>query len=124
MSFYVASRTKHADRWRHMRARGAKIVSSWIDEAGPGETLDYAEFWTRVSDEIAQSHFLLLYVEPDDFPLKGAFVEVGIALGREIPVTVCAPGVEIEDKTFRPLGSWLKHPLVKLDNNFMELLPK
>lgn len=124
MSFYVASRTKHARRWRHMHRAGAKIVSSWIYEAGPGETLDYTMFWTRVVDEIIDSHFLLLYVEPDDFPLKGAFVEVGIAIGLKKKVIVCAPGVEIEDKTFRPLGSWLKHPFVELDNKFMELLPK
>lgn len=55
---------------------------------------------------------LVLYVEPDDFPLKGALVEVGIAIGAGVPIFVVAPSVEI-DASFRPLGSWINNPLVR-----------
>lgn len=37
---YGASRTSHAEKWKAWRSAGLPIVSSWIDEAGPGQTKD------------------------------------------------------------------------------------
>lgn len=112
---YVASRASVPERgqmWRRLRADGVPIISSWIDEDGPGKTADFGELWERIVNEVSASRALVLYVEPTDFPLKGAFVEVGIALGRGIPIIVVAPGVALEPRSLRPLGSWAKHPLV------------
>lgn len=53
-----------------------------------------------------------LYAEAGDFPLKGAFIEVGMALSAGVPVVVVAPGVAIEPRSMRPIGSWMAHPLV------------
>lgn len=45
---YFASKVKHAHRWLALRAAGVKTASSWIDEAGEGETADYAELSERL----------------------------------------------------------------------------
>lgn len=63
---YVASRVHRAPMWQKLRTGGFSITSTWIDEAGEGETEDFGELWERISDK------LVLYAETDDFPLKGA----------------------------------------------------
>lgn len=113
--YYVASRASIPERsamWRSFRSDGLPITSTWIDEAGPGETSDFAELWSRITNEVSRSEALIFYAEPDDFPLKGALIEVGIAIGQGIPVLACLPGVELHGRTLRPVGSWLCHPLV------------
>ncbi|KVP96645.1 hypothetical protein WJ97_12235 [Burkholderia ubonensis] len=115
---YVASRAsipERAARWKHLRdVEGWHIVSTWIDEAGDGETDDFSDLWLRIVDEIRGAERLILYVEADDFPLKGALIEVGIALAAGVKVFVVAPGVAIEARSRRPIGSWMDHPLVTL----------
>lgn len=114
---YVASRAsvpERAEMWRRLRSEGWPIVSSWIDEDGPGQTDDLGELWSRIASEVTGASGLVLYAEPDDFPLKGALVEVGMALAAGVPVVVVAPSVEIEPRSCRPIGSWMRHPLVRL----------
>ena len=41
--------------WKKFRSAGYPIISSWIDESGPGETADMGELWERVGKEIASS---------------------------------------------------------------------
>lgn len=110
---YVASRASIPERsamWRRLRDDyGWQITSTWIDEAGEGETADFTELWDRIMVEIGAARKLVFYAEPGDFPLKGAILEAGIALGMGKPVVVCLPGVELEGRTFRPLGSWIRH---------------
>lgn len=111
-SIYVASRASIPARsamWRELRAHGWQITSTWIDEAGEGETVDFTELWDRITREIVAARKLVLYAESGDFPLKGAILEAGIALGLGKPVICCLPGVQLEGRTFRPLGSWIKH---------------
>lgn len=113
--FYVASRASVPERgamWRALRASGVRITSTWIDEDGEGQTEDFGDLWSRIQDEVARSEALLLYVEPDDFPLKGALIEVGMAMAANTPIGVIAPGVELEERSMRPLGSWASHPRV------------
>jgi hypothetical protein len=110
---YAASRASVPERpamWQRLRTDGANIVSSWIDEAAPGASADISELWVRIWQEIASADRLVLYVEESDFPLKGALVEVGMALGMGKEVWVVAPGVDLEPRSYRPLGSWAKHP--------------
>ncbi|MBK3780429.1 hypothetical protein G3A43_09340 [Paraburkholderia aspalathi] len=115
---YGASRASlpaRAAMWRYLRdVEGWAIVSSWIDEAGEGETASFAELWTRIEREVRGAERLVLYVEGTDFPLKGGLVEVGIALSAGVKVFVVAPGVEIEARSCRPVGSWIHHPLVRV----------
>ena len=109
---YVASRASIPARsamWRELRETGWQITSSWIDEAGADETADFTELWDRITREIAAASKLVLYAEQDDFPLKGAILEAGIALGMGKAVVVCLPNVKLEGRTKRPIGSWLAH---------------
>lgn len=112
---YVASRASvpaRSAQWRALRAQGVPILSSWIDEAGEGETACLTELWVRIQREIEACDRLVLYAEPSDFPLKGAYVEVGMALALGKPVFVVAPALVL-DASLRPLGSWAAHPLVR-----------
>lgn len=123
---YIASRAsipERSARWRRLRDEdGWKVTSSWIDEAGAGETSDLGSLWERIAAEVARSERLVLYVEPGDFPLKGALIEVGMALAHLVPIYVVAPGVVLEPTSFRPIGSWVRHPLVTFCETMEEAL--
>ena len=122
---YIASRASIPERaagWRKYRANGVDIVSSWIDEAGEGQTADFGELWARIWREIASCNRLVLYAEPGDFPLKGALVEVGMALAMEKPIVACLPGVTLEGRTFRPIGSWIAAKSVTRNDSIMDVM--
>lgn len=113
MSIYVASRTYHAGIWRDARDKGIPIISTWIDEAGEGETADLSELWARIQREVTSAERLVMLIEDGDFPFKGALIEVGMALAAGKPVyLVIDPDIELDGRTLRPLGSWAKHPNV------------
>ncbi len=76
---YIASKTRHAYRWQDLRARGVPINSTWIDEAGEGQSASLSDLWKRCISEASACDVLVLYMEQGDV-LKGAFVEVGAAL--------------------------------------------
>lgn len=82
---YMASKTRHADRWKALRASGVPIISTWIDEAGPGESTCLTDLWRRCIEEARSAAALVVYREPGE-NLKGAFVEVGAALSAGVPV--------------------------------------
>lgn len=110
---YVASRASlpaRGEMWRQARATGTPIVSSWIDEDGPGQTPDMKALWARISVE-TQCSALVLYLEPGDLPLKGALVEVGMALAAGARIFVVAPGFS-EEELRAGIGSWILHPHV------------
>jgi hypothetical protein len=114
--FYVASRASLPERpamWRRLREKCMRINSTWIDEDGEGETHDLGELWERIWQEIAASEGVILYAKQEDFPLKGALIECGIALGMGRPVAIVLDCVELEPRSLRPLGSWAKHPACK-----------
>jgi hypothetical protein len=117
MRIYAVSRASVPDRvamWKYLRdVKGVNIISTWIDEAGSGETQDLSELWRRIADEIASCDRVVMYVEPQDFPLKGALIEIGIAIAAKKPIVLVAPGCEFAPPSYRPIGSWIRHPLVK-----------
>lgn len=83
---YIASKVKHADQWRFLRDHvGEPIISTWIDEAGEGETSDHHDLWRRCISEASNCALLIVYREPGEV-LKGAWVEMGCALANNIPV--------------------------------------
>ena len=79
--------------WRRLRDEGWPIVASWIDEAGPGESLNREALLTRCFEEIVQATAVIMYVEITDLPLKIAFGEACIALEHRIPIHLVAEGV-------------------------------
>lgn len=111
---YVASRAlpERVAMWLQYRDQfHFPVISSWIDQAGLGES-DYTQLWPLIMEEIRSCTALVLYARKEDFPLKGAFVEVGAALVLGKPVYVVLPHVVLEPRTFRPVGSWMNHPNV------------
>lgn len=85
MSIYIASKTRHAHLWRALRDAGAPIISTWIDEAGEGESADLNDLWRRCITESCACDTLIVYREPQDV-LKGAWVEIGAALAVGKPI--------------------------------------
>lgn len=110
---YVASRASIQERsamWRQLRDDGVPIISSWIDEAGPGQTASMEKLWERIQQEVAQCCGLILYAEQGDLPLKGAFIEAGMALAMNKTVAVVWPPGITNLRSL--LGSWVDHPKV------------
>ena len=101
---YFASKVKHAQRWKDLRAAGVRTASTWIDEAGEGQTADYAELSERCLNEISNATAVLLYCEPGEL-LKGALVEVGAALMMSTPV-LCVGTCESLSRVFRKHPQW------------------
>lgn len=125
-AFYVASRASVPARsamWRELRDDyGVGITSSWIDQAGEGETFCNAALWSDIENEVRVADALILYAEPDDFPLKGALVECGMALAMGKRVMIVAPDVSLEHKSLRPIGSWAMHPLVSFHQSVRQAM--
>lgn len=102
-SIYIASKVKHADRWKAIRAQGVNIISTWIDEAGSGETADFHDLWQRCINEAMHCDYLIIYREPDEV-LKGAWVELGAALASDHLPKVFAIGLrEFTISHYKPI---------------------
>jgi len=117
MRIYGASRTIHADMWKALRADGVDLTSTWIDEAGVGETQSLSVLWENILCDVIACDLLVLYAPLGDYPLKGALVEVGMALALGKRVRIVIPGVTLERPSMRPVGSWMMHPLCSLALN-------
>lgn len=91
---YVAAPYPHADSARaahaELRAMGMRATSSWAEEASGLEVLsdahcaDQRKLWERNVEDLSDAHALLALSQPaggGEF-----FVEVGLAIGRSIPV--------------------------------------
>ena len=103
LTFYIASKTTHAEQWRAMRQSGIRINATWIDEAGEGQSADYSELAARCIAEACGADAVVLYCEAGEI-LKGAMIEVGAALavGKEVRCVGDCPSIS---RVFR------KHPL-------------
>ena len=82
---YIASRTVHAAKWRDLREAGFPIISTWIDEAGVGQSQSLSGLATRCIEEARSSTHFILYCEEGEY-LKGALLECGAAMANNIPV--------------------------------------
>lgn len=81
---YIASKTRHADKWRTVATK-YPINSTWIYEAEPGQTKDFDDLWRRCIHEASTADALIIYREGEEV-LKGAWVELGAALACGVPV--------------------------------------
>lgn len=104
MKFYIASKTKHASKWQILRMFGYVVTSTWIDEAGEGQTLNYSELAERCIRDIEASDFLILYCEQGEF-LKGALIEVGAALALKQHV-FCIGSCDSISRVFKEHPLW------------------
>lgn len=90
MGIYIASKSRHASKWLALRNAGQPVISTWIDEAGEGETSDWCDLWGRCISEASSASGLLLYGEPGE-ELHGALIEAGAALAANVPVALVGP---------------------------------
>jgi hypothetical protein len=109
---YVASKTKHAPRWIALRAGGLPIISTWIDEAGHGQSGSLADLWRRNVSEASVASVVLAYHEPGDIP-KGALVEMGAALAAGTRVLWVGPS---DGQTL------VHHPLITKCNDLAQAI--
>jgi hypothetical protein len=108
MKIYMASKAKYGPLWQVLRANGANIISTWIDEWGVGQTIDWSDLWSRAIREASTADRVIVYRGAPSEILKGALVEVGAALAANVPVLA----VGCSDLRFT------HHPLVQpIDRN-------
>jgi hypothetical protein len=112
MKIYIASKTRHAERWKIIRGSGVPINSTWIDEAGTGESQDLSDLGSRCIKEAAEADVLILYGEPGE-KLKGALIEMGAALAHGRTVFVVG-----NNENFT--GALFEHPLVQVCGSVYE----
>ncbi len=111
---YVASRVKRAPVWEEYKRQGYPIISTWLNETGDDDTDDFGELWARIESEIRRCEVLVFYAGgAEDFPFKGAYIEVGMALACGKPVLVALEDVTLNGRTMRPIGSWILDRRVK-----------
>jgi len=91
---YVASKAFRGPMWRALRDNGLPICSTWIDESEPGQTFDWEGLWLRCLREVREADALVLYWEGGDV-LKGALVEVGVALASNVHVLWVGPRLSV-----------------------------
>lgn len=115
MKIYVASKTKHADLWRAWRDTGVPIVSTWIDEAGPGASPDVPDLARRCIEEAAGADRVVLYCEPGELH-KGTLIEVGAALACGVPV-YCVGWCDSMSDTFARHPLW--HTVASIEKAFV-----
>ena len=107
---YIASKTKHAERWKKFRDEGINIISSWIDEAGQGESKSLRDLWIRNINEAKSADFLIMYNEPEEIP-KGSLIELGAALANNVRVYWIG-------SIYTTVG---EHPKIKFFTTFQEI---
>jgi len=115
-AIYCASRASVIDRpmmWNTLRDMGGhNIISTWHNTENIQQNTDMLAMWTQIEREIAVCDALILYAEPKDLPLKGAYVEAGMALamGKQVFVVYAPSGNPTLLR--QHLGSWVSHPNV------------
>ena len=102
---YIASKAKHAVHWKGFIQLGfVGIQCRWFQYAGSDDDdLDYNQLWSECLEDVQLADVLICYCAPGDV-LKGALVEVGIALGLGKRVILVG---ELDD--FKANGSWWNH---------------
>jgi hypothetical protein len=88
----MSSKVKHAAKWQALRAAGHNIISTWIDEAGEGDSPDLTALWDRNVRQAATCDLFILYYEFHDSPLKGCLIELGAAMSHNVPVALVPVG--------------------------------
>lgn len=101
---YTASKLHHAPMWRSLCASRKDVIfhARWLKQVTmgtPDVPEEAEEFWTQDEEDIASSDGLIVYRADGDV-LRGALVEVGMALAKDIPVVTVG---ELD-------GTWMHHP--------------
>lgn len=102
-TIYTASKTRHAPMWRQLRATGWRVIATWIDYADGDSVTDWQRLWLSCAREAAEANVTLVYVERGD-ELRGAYVEMGVAIANQRRVILVNPDkVRVTDAVNHPL---------------------
>ncbi len=90
---YVASNLKHRSMWIALIAKLQIVTTSrWLIMSESKDDREFrASVWTACIEDVKSADVLLYYKGEGD-SMKGALVEIGIALGAGIPIVVCGHG--------------------------------
>ena len=102
---YIASKALHGPKWVQLRDAGLPIISTWIDESGVGETINWPGLWSRCISEASDCTHLIAYRELGEI-LKGAWAEVGAALAHGRKVILCGDFTEFSIKHHPNVTIW------------------
>lgn len=107
---YTASKPRHAPLWRRLRDEGGlNVIATWINYAETEDAItDWVKLWVDCASEAACADVTLVYLEQGD-ELRGAYVEMGVALGCGKQVYFVNPdNAHVTDAIHHPLVTQFK----------------
>ena len=115
---YTASKLKHGAMWRALCAENSHFIAHarWLKHNSigtPDDPADAVAFWLQDEQDVKDADVLVLYAEEGE-KLRGALVEVGIALAWGVPVIVVG--------SHSDYGTWQFHPGVRRVDNMREMI--
>lgn len=114
---YIASKVMYADKWRKLRDGGVNIISTWIDQAGAGQSPSLSQLAIACIYESRCCDGMIVYRESWDL-LKGAFIEMGAALINTDTI-ICMVGDPLEGGAFSYHPQVLNVPTVEMGVMFI-----
>jgi len=119
--FYVASKVVHWRMWQEFK-KDNNIIATWIDRMEGLPLVDGVEErtpeeWVEIAqscmDEAARCDVLVFYARPGE-RWRGAFMEIGAALGAGARVHVVVDGDDVDGRLQNDFGEiLLPHPNVR-----------
>lgn len=103
---YPSSKVRHAHMWRRLQEDIPHVFfnARWIKRAEKESDLqgdDFRDLWSECKEDVMDSDALLVYAEDGDH-LKGALVEVGMAIANDIRVVLVTT-----DENRLAYGTWI-----------------
>jgi nucleoside 2-deoxyribosyltransferase len=116
---YFASDLRHGAKWRKLCAQSTMFIAfaRWLKHDAVGtadnDKHEAEHFWQQDEQDVRDADVLICYAEGDDV-LRGALVEVGMAISNAVPVIVVG-----KHKSY---GTWQYHPSVMIATDLDEAL--
>lgn len=114
LKVYVASKLWHWKKWlewEDANVHDVKIISRWVNVMRHHETEeeivryttpDYAhKGWQMNIEDVKDADLLVVYAENED--LRGALIEVGIALASGVPIILVGNSASYSEWTYHSL---------------------
>lgn len=113
---YTASKLGRAPLWKRLQGEWPKVFfhARWLRhiEIGTPDTPENAiSFWCEDQEDVANADALVVFAGEGEH-LRGALVEVGIAIANQVPVVVIGDHPDY--------GTWQYHPGVARVADFNE----
>ena len=119
---YTASKLRHGPMWRNLCDHSRRFIfhARWLkhNKMGTPDTREEAvEFWRQDIQDVLTADAVIVYSENDEV-LRGALVEVGVALSSGIPVFVIGHSTSYGTWQYHKGVTWVQ----SLDRFFSDYL--